>query len=306
MTYKPLVSIVIPLYNGSNYVEEAIKSALSQTYENVEIVIVNDGSNDGGAGKAICERYRDKVTYYEKENGGCASALNYGIKRAKGEFISWLSHDDLYKPQKLEKQIELYEKHGLNSENTVISSVGILINSEGSEIAHPSRKKKGLYSSKRAFKYFLLGACPNGCGLLIPKAVFEKHGYFDESLRFVLDWNLWLKFALSGVDFYFDGEKLVYNRVHSMQVTVKQKELHSKETNLTVDRLLDLMREKNSEDEYVKTLYYFSYSCNRGDTEAIKKYLSENKVKTSSFKSAAMRLKSKLKKFAKTVYHKIR
>ena len=155
MTYKPLVSIIIPLYNGSNYVEEAIKSALAQTYDNIEIVVVNDGSTDNGAGKAICEKYLDKILYFEKENGGCASALNYGIKKANGDFISWLSHDDLYFPEKVEKQINTYVTKDLDIQNTIVSNVGILINSEGKQISHPSRKDAGLYPAKHAFTYFL-------------------------------------------------------------------------------------------------------------------------------------------------------
>ena len=67
MISKPLISIVIPLYNGSNYVEQAIKSALAQTYSNVEIIVVNDGSTDDGAGKSVCDKYKDKIVYFEKE-----------------------------------------------------------------------------------------------------------------------------------------------------------------------------------------------------------------------------------------------
>lgn len=306
MTNKPLVSIVIPLYNGSNYVEQAIKSALAQTYENIEIVVVNDGSTDEGAGRTVCDKYTDKIVYYEKENGGCASALNYGIAKAKGEFISWLSHDDLYYPQKVEKQIAIYEKYGLSTKNTVISNVGVLIDSNGKEIPHPRRKDKGLYVSKQAFEYFLFKSCPNGCGLLIPKCIFEKGGYFDESMRFVLDWNLWVKFALLGVDFYFDDEKLVCNRVHSMQVTAKQKELHLEETNHTVEQLFRFMQINKVEDFYIKKLYYFAYANGRGDAKEMRFYLKQNSIKINVWKSINMRLESKMIRFAKNIYHKIR
>ena len=306
MIKETLVSIVIPLYNGSNYVEEAIKCALAQTYRNIEIVVVNDGSTDDGAGRAICERYADKIVYFEKENGGCASALNYGIKRANGSFISWLSHDDLYEKTKIEKQVAAYEKHGLHTENTIVSNIGGLIDSKGEKISHPKRKATGLYKSKAAFRYMLQKSCPNGCGLLIPKSVFEKCGYFDESLRFVLDWNLWLKFALCGVDFYFDDEELVSNRVHSMQVTVKQKELHSKEANITVNQLFKLLPDKDECGCYSKMLYEFSYACGRGDTKAIRAYLRERSIKVNALKLFLLRTKSKVKRLAKNIYHKIR
>lgn len=306
MIEKPLVSIVIPLYNGSNYVEEAIKSALAQTYDNIEIIVVNDGSTDNGAGKAICDRYSDRIVYFEKENGGCASALNFGIKHAKGALISWLSHDDLYDSQKVEKQVRIYTNQQLNMNNTVISSVGELIDAVGKRIAHPGRKETGLYPAKHAFSYFLFRSCPNGCGLMIPKNCFEKYGYFDESLRFVLDWNLWLKFAVSGVDFYFDDEKLVSNRIHNMQVTVRQKELHTKETNQTVNQLFNLLRQDDEKIDDLAMLYEFAYSCSRGDAKTILDFLQIKGIRVNILKCSGMKFKKKLERFAKSIYHCIR
>jgi len=306
MKTSPLVSIVIPLYNGSNYVEEAIQSALAQTYQNVEIIVVNDGSTDEGAGKAICERYAHCITYYEKENGGCASALNYGIRRAKGSLISWLSHDDLYAPEKLEKQVAMYEKHGLDVSNTIISSVGMLIDAERNPIMHPGRKSTGLYSAERAFSYILNRACPNGCGLLIPKQCFERYGFFEEDLRYVLDWYLWLKFACLGAVFYFDDTKLVYNRLHSMQVTVQQRSLYAKETHAILGRLFEMMCADTAGLNYMKILYYFAFSSKRGDAAQIGRYLREHGANISWVKSRVMRLKYCAKQAAKYIYHRIR
>ena len=85
----PKVSIVIPVYNGSDYLGEAIDSALTQTYPNIEILIVNDGSNDGGATERIARSYGDKVRYVSKDNGGVASALNLAIREMKGDYFSW-------------------------------------------------------------------------------------------------------------------------------------------------------------------------------------------------------------------------
>ena len=88
MIYEPLVSIVIPAYNASNYLAEAIDSALAQTYPNVEIIVVNDGSRDDGATRAVALSYGDQIRYFEKPNGGSSSALNTGIANMKGEWFS--------------------------------------------------------------------------------------------------------------------------------------------------------------------------------------------------------------------------
>ena len=102
----PKVSIVIPVYNGSDYLDKAIQSALNQSYQNVEIIVVNDGSNDGGKTAEIAGSYGDKIRYIEKENGGVSSALNRGIEAMTGEYFSWLSHDDEYRNEKIEKQVD--------------------------------------------------------------------------------------------------------------------------------------------------------------------------------------------------------
>ena len=82
--FSPLVSIVIPVYNGSNYLAEAIDSALAQTYPNIEILVINDGSKDDGATKNLALSYGDKIRYFEKENGEVATALNFGIEKLNG------------------------------------------------------------------------------------------------------------------------------------------------------------------------------------------------------------------------------
>ena len=115
--YNPKVTIVIPVYNGANYVKEAIESALSQTYDNIEIIVVNDGSNDNNETENAVLSYGDKIKYVCKENGGVSSALNTGIKLAEGEWISWLSHDDLYTQEKIKKQIEDVKKIKTSSES---------------------------------------------------------------------------------------------------------------------------------------------------------------------------------------------
>ncbi len=301
---QPLISIVIPLYNGANFVEEALKCALAQDYENKEIVVVNDGSTDDGAGRDICMRYADRITYLEKPNGGCASALNYGIRAARGSYISWLSHDDLYEPNKLSHQVAILNRGSFDPANTLISNRGSLVDGEGKPLMHPDVGESKYLDSLGFFKYLLFHKCVNGCGLLIPKSIFEKGLYFDESMRFVLDWNLWLKMAGSGVGVCLDAAVLVKNRVHGGQVTVKQKELHRVEAAKTVEDLFLFLQDQPV--PFMKELLNFAYATRKPTTEKIRSWLAERGEKVSSFRGFALRIKNDVKKLAKRIYHAIR
>ena len=128
----PKVSVIIPVYNGSNYLSDAINSALSQTYSNLEIIIVNDGSNDNGKTKEIALSYGNKIKYIEKENGGVSSALNIGIKNMTGEYFSWLSHDDIYYPNKIEESIKFIK----NDKQIVYSDYDLLYQNKSKIIKH--------------------------------------------------------------------------------------------------------------------------------------------------------------------------
>ena len=127
--FKPKITIAIPVYNGSNFMKVAIDSAIAQTYDNKEILVINDGSTDNGETEKIALSYGNKIRYIKKENGGVATALNLAIKEMKGEYLSWLSHDDMYKPFKLEKQVEVLNK--LQDKNTIIFSNVELIDERG-------------------------------------------------------------------------------------------------------------------------------------------------------------------------------
>ena len=133
------VSIVIPVFNGADYLREAIDSALAQTYQNAEIIIINDGSNDNGATENIALSYGDRIRYFSKENGGVASALNLAIKKMTGEYFSWLSHDDLYFANKVEAQIKALDQ--MQDKRVVLySDFGVFYNNPDklSEVKLPS------------------------------------------------------------------------------------------------------------------------------------------------------------------------
>ena len=305
MKEQPLVSIMIPVYNGSNYIAQAIDSALAQTYPNYEIIVINDGSEDEGRTRQVCMQYGQKVRYFEKENGGCASALNYGIRQAKGDFISWLSHDDLYDPKKLEKQIDQYDKHNLDRQNTIICNAGRLIDEQGKTIFHPKIFKAGLFSSLDLFERLLYDGNFNGCGLLIPKSLFDKGLYFREDMCFVLDRNLWLRFAVHGAQAYISRETLVSNRQHVGQVTVKQNERRDPEQLLSCKQLFELLQGQ-TDLRYMIVLYYYCYATDKALATEVEAFLKEKNVKISKAKQIWYRQKANQIQFAKKLYRKIR
>jgi glycosyltransferase involved in cell wall biosynthesis len=102
----PLVSVIVPAFNSGKFLEETLRSAAGQTYRNLEILVVDDGSTDGSAAVAAAFAARDpRFRVLRKANGGIASARNFGIAAARGSFIAPLDHDDLWHPAKIEKQV---------------------------------------------------------------------------------------------------------------------------------------------------------------------------------------------------------
>src|SRR5438132_7847564 len=99
---NPTVSVILPVYNGENYLRLAIESVLNQTFQDYELIMIDDGSVDSTP--AIAREYGQRVRYVRQENTGVASAFNHGLELATGRYISWLSHDDVFLPEKLEKQ----------------------------------------------------------------------------------------------------------------------------------------------------------------------------------------------------------
>lgn len=302
---KPLVSIVIPLYNGSNYVAQAIDCALAQTYRNIEIIVVNDGSTDEGAGRDICLSYGDKIRYFEKENGGCASALNYGIRQAKGAFISWLSHDDLYDTNKVEVQIGIYQTHKLDPETTLITNSGRLIDENGEPIYRPNMAETKLRSSVDMFEQLLFYEGFNGCGLMIPKALFDRGMYFREDMRYVLDWNLWMKFAISGACIYSAREVLVSNRLHSQQVTVKQKDRRGPEQEASCREVFELLK-AHTEPQFMQLLYYYCRANDKPIKTEMKAYMKENGIRINLFQVIRYSGRVKIVRLLKRMYHLVR
>jgi teichuronic acid biosynthesis glycosyltransferase TuaG len=211
----PKVSIIIPFYNCP-YIDQAINSALSQTYSNVEVIVVDDGSTKHA------ERivpFLNHIHYIGKANGGTASALNYGIKLASGEYIAWLSSDDLFYSDKLLCQVSFMQEQSSMISYTAFDQIDAYNNVTEHEVAPRFASTVDFYRS------FLLGDAINGCTIMAKKELMHSLGGFNESLPFTHDYDLWIRMILKQIPFDFLDKSLTMYRYHTEMGTIKH---HSK------------------------------------------------------------------------------
>ena len=250
--FHPLISIVMPVYNGSNYMRQAIDSALSQTYDNFEVIVVNDGSTDNGKTDQICKSYGDKISYIKKENGGVASALNRGIKEMKGEYFSWLSHDDVYYPEKLEKQVEFLST--LKNKKVILYSNVAYIDQDSMLIRKTEYEKIHDKKALNTRLYPALKGMMNGCVLLIPREFLLDFGGFDEKLKTSNDYDMWFKISRK-FDLRFQPDVLIKYRLHEEQGTRTEEKYYDEANALWSKTISDI---KPSEIlKFEKSLFKF-------------------------------------------------
>lgn len=219
------VSIIIPVFNGADYLREAIDSALAQDYADYEVIVVNDGSADEGASERIARAYGERIRYFSKPNGGVASALNLAIEHMSGNYFSWLSHDDLYMPDKLSRQVECIRRLG-RSDVVIYSDYAVFSNEP--EQAAPVRLPS---VPSRDFRFWItVENRLHGCTLLIPRAAFAAVGTFDPALRTTQDYDLWFRMA-QRFDFIHLPQVLVRARSHAEQGSLKMQGIARVECN---------------------------------------------------------------------------
>jgi glycosyltransferase involved in cell wall biosynthesis len=201
--------------------KEAIDSALNQTYPHKEVIVVDDGSTDDSW--QIIQSYGQKIRAFKQKNGGVSTALNLGIKQSQGEYISWLSHDDVYVPSKLSKQVEALNSLPIEERSkTILFSNYKIIDSNSKVIEVPAIEKVHNLSKFSCPLYPVMKGLIFGCTLLIPKICFEESGYFDPNLRTSQDYDLWFKFFRK-YPIHFQTYYLLLSRRHPGQGTFSQK-----------------------------------------------------------------------------------
>ncbi len=192
-----LVSVIIPTYNSAAYIAEAVESVLAQTYPNIEIIVVDDGSTDDTA--TVIAPYRSSVIYINQANRGVSAARNIGMRQARGQLIAFLDADDIWMPGKLERQVKFLARHknvGLVFGDAELFDVkGTVTSSFLRRNESPMRLYTAEVVLEDTFKALLVYNFICTCTVVITRACMEQVGGFDESLQSVEDRDLWLRIA---------------------------------------------------------------------------------------------------------------
>jgi len=211
VTAKPLVSAIVATYNRAYVVGQAIESILGQTYENLEVIIVDDGSTDGTP--EVLRRFGNRLRVFRQENAGPAAARNRGIAAARGDIISFLDSDDIWLPEKTERQVALLERAGNFVPCCVCNAVlksrnRPTLTSFQNSLLDPS-EEEGLWLNAPQVlmnRFMLFNQT-----VAVRRKALDKIGGFDETLRYMEDYDLALRLSLLG-PFAFINEPLVnYN-----------------------------------------------------------------------------------------------
>jgi glycosyltransferase involved in cell wall biosynthesis len=206
LTKNPKVSVIIPTFNRKGYVCDAIDSVLNQTYRDFEIIVVDDGSTDG-TGETLREKYGEKIRYYSKENGGCATARNFGIRVARGEYITFLDSDDTFMQDKLETQVGILEK---NHDSGLVYSDSFSFDGQRRILIAAVKPDR---DQSVTFPLFMTTFMGSG-SFTVRRKYLDEAGYFDESMRYNEDTDFLLRLAVHAKAYRSDKPSYVH-RDHS-------------------------------------------------------------------------------------------
>lgn len=219
---QPLVSVIMPAYNAEKFIAESIESVLAQTYQNWELIVVDDGSTDKTAEIALQFGAKEnRVKYFFQPNGRLGKARNTGIQKSSGSLVAFLDSDDLWLSEKLQRQIQIQRETGAN----VVYTEAVIFYEPGSV---PGATEFSIYTGKidgpRMIDLLLLVNRIPVSSVLLEMDSLKRAGPFEEDPDFhgCEDYDLWLKLARGGAVFYGMPDKLIRYRRHQMAMTHRE------------------------------------------------------------------------------------
>ncbi len=225
----PTVSVIIPTYNRGALLVEAVESALAQRRPPDEILVVDDGSRDDTAARMAA--YGERVRYVRQANAGPSAARNHGFRLARGEYLALLDSDDLWTPDRLERQLEVLQRH---PDTDVVFGREVLFGAGQPDRdwnLHDPEVRRVLAQTAGPLDPVLPllireNVVPTSTALF-RRALLDRAGGIDESLRQAEDWDLWLRFALAGARFAHVPSPLCRRRMHDSNL------IHDKEARMS-------------------------------------------------------------------------
>ena len=243
----PSVSVIIPAYNSEKYIAETIQSVLDQTYQDFEIVITNDGSTDGTVNEI--KKFQDpriRLHTFEK-NQGVAAATNHCVKQAAGEYIAVIDSDNIFLPEKLEKQMTFLDEH---PEIAAVFTYAHIIDDDGKMLPESGNFYATIFTQPNRtcqewLHYFFFHAnCLCHPSVVLRKTCYETIGYYDERLSQLLDLDLWIRLCIR-YEIFIMPEKLLEFRIRESHsnlsgITPKAQARHDWQMSRILDRYLEI------------------------------------------------------------------
>lgn len=251
-----MITIIIPAYNSEKTIEKCIKSVIMQTYKNIEIIVVDDGSNDKTSIVVKKLQIGDKrIKLLQKKNGGVSSARNLGIKKAKGKFITFIDSDDEILPNMLEKMKEAQEFYDADLIKVAISRV---LNEKKQYTLEDKEKK--IYCSKlewrENFFFILKNGLNSPVGKLYKKSILDKHGiFFNEKLDISEDLHFNLKYLEKINKLVLLPESYYKYYLFNSVLTTKYRENLFNNRKISIELFADFLRRNEISENITYYLY---------------------------------------------------
>ena len=231
----PLISCVVPVFNGERYLGEALESILKQSYRPVEIIVADDGSTDGTS--TVIVKYGERVLYLKQPNAVSAAARNLGLTAAQGEFVAFLDADDLWHPEKLERQMARFQ-----ARPELDYCLAHVQNFWVPELIEEEKRFRDHRISKALPGY-------STCTLLARRALFARVGQFNTAVKHADDTDWFLRVSEHRATMEMLADVLLYRRLHQTNIS-RLRAAHSRDQYLHILKsALDRRRRQNPASE---------------------------------------------------------